>query len=56
MSHPRSQTYLPQEQTVPVLRGEGEDLSVKIEVLLLTANTEMVEDKMGYVHPRRSMT
>lgn len=43
--------YLPQEQTVPVLRGEGEDLSVKIEVFFLAADTEVVEDQVGHIHP-----
>lgn len=47
----RKNPYLPEEQTVPILRGEGEDLAVKIKVFLLTANTEMVENKMGHVHP-----
>lgn len=43
--------YLTKEQTVPILRGEGEDLTVKIEVFFLTANAEVIEDKMGHIHP-----
>ena len=51
--HRRSLTtpYLPEEQTVPILRGEWEDLTVKIKVFFLTANAEVIEDKMGHIHP-----
>lgn len=45
--------YLSKEQTVPILRGKGEDLTVKIKVFFLTANTEMVEDKMRHVDPEK---
>lgn len=48
--------YLPKEQTVPILRGEGEDLTVKIKVLLLTANAEVIEDKMRHIHPGETRT
>lgn len=47
--------YLSKEQTVPILRGEGEDLTVKIKVFFLTANTEMVEDKMRHVDPGETL-
>lgn len=53
LPNPQSFTipYLPKKQTVPILRGEGEDLTVKIKVFFLTANTEVIEDKMGHIHP-----
>lgn len=48
--------YLPKEQTVPILRGEGEDLTVKIKVFFLTANAEVIEDKMGHIHPGETLS
>ena len=60
LAHPDPQRfttpYLSKEQTVPILRGEGEDLTVKIKVFFLTANTEMVQDKMCHIHPGETLT
>lgn len=58
-THPPPQSlttpYLPEEQAVPILRGEGEDLTVKIKVFLLTADAEVIENKVGHIHPEETV-
>jgi len=47
----RKQKYRAEKQGLPVLVGEGHDFMVKIKVLPLAAQGQVVEDEVGQVHP-----
>lgn len=43
--------YRAQKQRVPILIGKRQDFMVKIKVLPLAAEGEVVENQMGQIHP-----
>lgn len=45
---------LSQQEAVPVLAGERQDFSLKIEIFLLATNAQVIQDEVGHVHPKRS--